>query len=94
MRPDVPVTLISAVAETCLTRFAAPELEAETAAVALVDLTFNRLPPSAVIAILAVALVVSKEPPIWPVPLTTIAAVALVDRRLLAEFVAVIAVSA
>ncbi|MNY74458.1 hypothetical protein D3C86_2134990 [compost metagenome] len=60
---------------------------------AFVDLIFNRLPPDAVIAILAVALVVSKDPPISAVPFSAMSAVAIVDRRLLAEFVAVIAVA-
>ena len=94
MRSDVPVTLISAVAETFLTRLAAPALVADTAAVALVGFTFNKLPPSAVIETLAVALAVSKDPPISAAPLTTRSAVAVVDRRLIAEFVAVIAVAA
>jgi len=94
MRSDVPVALIPALAEACLTRLAAPALEAETAAVALVGFTFNRLPPSAVIETLAVALAGSKDPPISAVPFTTRSAVAVVDRRLIAEFVAVIAVAA
>ena len=85
--------LISALAETCLTRFAAPELEAETAAVALIGFTFNRSPPTAVMATTAVALDVSREPPISAVPFTATSAVAVVDRRLLAEFVVVIAVA-
>ena len=76
--------LISAVAETCLTRLAAPELEAETAAVALAGFTFNRSPPDAVIATLAVALAVSKDPPISAVPDTTIAAAASTERTRLA----------
>ena len=43
---------------------------------------------------MAVALVVSKDPPISAVPFSAMSAVAIVDRRLLAEFVAVIAVAA
>ena len=88
MRSAVPVTLISAVAETCLTRLAAPALVADTAAVALVGFTFNSAPPDAVIAMLAVALAVSKDPPISAEPVTTIAAAALAKRTRLAVDVA------
>jgi hypothetical protein len=81
------VTLISAVAETCLTRFAALDADAETAAVALVGFTFNRLPPTALMATPAEAEAVSKEPPISAVPDTTIAAVASTERTRLAAAV-------
>ena len=86
------MTLISALAETCLTRFAAPELEAETAAVALVGFTFNRSPPTAVMATPAEAEAVSKEPPISAAPDTTIAAVPETERtRLAAQAAKVVA---
>jgi len=88
MRSDVPVTLICAVAATRRTRFATPALAAETAAVAAVGLTFSRSPPAAVTAMFAVAEVVSKDPPIWPVPFTAITAVADTGLVLLAVAVA------
>ena len=60
----MPVTLICAVAATRRTRLAAPELDAAMAAVAVVGLTFSRSPPVAVTAMLAVAEIVSSDPPI------------------------------
>lgn len=84
----MPVTLICAVAATRRTRFAAPELDAAMAAVAVVGLTFSRSPPVAVTAMLAAADTVSSDPPIWPVPFTAIAAVASTGLILLAVAVA------
>ncbi len=80
----MPVTLICAVAATRRTRFAAPELDAAMAAVAVVGLTFSRSPPVAVTAMLAVADAVSSDPPISAVPFTAIAAVAATGLILLA----------
>jgi len=82
------VTLICAVAATRRTRFAAPALDAETAAVAAVGLTFSRSPPVAVTAMYAVADSVSSDPPISAVPFTAIAAVAATGLILLAVAVA------
>ena len=82
------MTLICAVAATRRTRFAAPELDAETAAVAVVGLTFSRSPPVAVTEIFAVADAVSSDPPISAVPFTTTAAVAATGLILLAVAVA------
>ena len=89
----VEFTLALAVAAHWRKRTALPDVAADMVAAALVGRNFWQT-ALAVTATLAVADADSRNPPICAVPFTTRSAVAVVDRRLLAEFVVVIAVAA